>query len=465
LIPYNPAIKSGFSGTGNKIVGYARVAALLASAVGVRLAGAVIGLVLQILLARMLTPAEMGGWFLIVSLASFAGLIIGAGYPTLGLTALARYHALHRPDMAHKFLYQAVRDMLKWALVMFLPGLLFLLVAPVESETRLAVIAGLAIAPASALLRLNGSAANAVRGYMTAILPDFVGKAGLMLAGVIIWIVLFDYMSLPVVAGMFLILSYLTAWVVGRLLGSNGATLTMKDDVPPMLMKAWAHRAWPMIVVALSMTAMADFLTLVSTLLLAKHEVAQVGLAIRLAALVGFFTQASQQFVLRDLTGALRERDANHVRTLLMRTNLACAGVIAAGLIGFAIFGKWGLMIFGPDYVPAYTVLLLLMVAQGIRALGGLNVHLLSLRGKQMMLGRACISSFVIIAASAVLLVPAFHIEAIGWAAIIGELVWSGAVAVLAARHVGWRGDFLALFSGSNQIGRKPLQVKATAAG
>ncbi len=60
-------------------MGFGRIAALMVSAVGVRLAGAVIGFVLQIVLARSLTPDEMGGWFLMVSLASFAGLFIGAG--------------------------------------------------------------------------------------------------------------------------------------------------------------------------------------------------------------------------------------------------------------------------------------------------------------------------------------------------------------------------------------------------
>ena len=81
-------------------MGFVRIAGLLLSAVGVRLAGAVLGLVLQILLARWLTPDEMGGWFLVVSLASFVGLLIGAGYPTLGLMALARYHARGKPGMA-----------------------------------------------------------------------------------------------------------------------------------------------------------------------------------------------------------------------------------------------------------------------------------------------------------------------------------------------------------------------------
>ena len=165
-----------------------RIAGLLLSAVGVRLAGAVLGLVLQILLARWLTPDEMGGWFLVVSLASFVGLLIGAGYPTLGLTALARYHARGKPGMADQFMNKAAYDIGKYALLLSLAGIAFMLLAPVDSVTRLAVIAGLAVSPAKAIIRLNGSAANAVRRYMLTIIPDFVMKTLLLLVFVGGWV-------------------------------------------------------------------------------------------------------------------------------------------------------------------------------------------------------------------------------------------------------------------------------------
>jgi O-antigen/teichoic acid export membrane protein len=439
------------------VVGFGRIAALLLSAVGVRLAGAVIGFVLQIVLARSLAPDEMGGWFLMVSLASFAGLFIGAGYPTLGLTVLARYHTQGRPRMVRRFLDKAAYDISKYALVMALPGIAFLLMAPVDTVTRLAVVSGLIIAPATAMIRLNGSAANAVRKYLLTIVPDFMGKSLLLLVFVASWIAITGELSLAVVAVAFIVLSYLTAWASGGLLGSNGVVGWGRDSASLRLGDTWSARAFPLVIVAMSLIAMADYLTLVSTMLLPKAEVAQVGLAIRLAALVGFFTQASQQFVLRDLTGALHERKPEEARSLLMRTNLACVAVIGAALIGFAVLGKWILGIFGEDYVPAYSVLLLLMVAQGLRALGGLNVHLLSLGGGQRKLGRACLAVFVIILALASLLAPAMGIEAIGWAAIAGELVWVISVAGLTRTHIGWRGDLLAMFSNDNKIGQKPL--------
>jgi O-antigen/teichoic acid export membrane protein len=442
-------------------VGFGRIASLLLSAVGVRLAGAVIGFVLQIVLARWLTPEEMGGWFLMVSLASFAGLLIAAGYPTLGLTVLARYHAQGREEMARRFLEKSAYDIAKYGLLLAIPAIAFLLFAPVDTVTRLAVVCGLVIAPATAMIRLNGAAANAVRRYLMTIVPDFMGKTLLLLLVVTGWILLTQSLSLAVVATTFVILSYMTAWVSGRVLGADGITNWGSDTSSARLGQAWSARAWPLVIVAASMIAMADYLTLVATMLLPKAEVAQVGMAIRLTALVGFFTQASQQFVLRDLSGALHQRDPQQARTLLLRTNIACITVIIAALLGFAVLGKWVLSIFGPDYVPAYNVLLLLMVAQGLRALGGLNVHLLALGGGQRKLGRACLASFVIILALASLLAPHFGIEAIGIAAIAGELVWVWSVASLTREHTGWRGDLLAMFSRSNTIGRKPLRPSA----
>ncbi|MEE4238135.1 MAG: hypothetical protein V2I51_15550 [Anderseniella sp.] len=442
-------------------MGFARIAGLLLSAVGVRLAGAVVGLVLQILLARWLTPTEMGGWFLIMSLASFAGLLISAGYPTLGLAVLARYHARGQLRMADQFMQKAAYDIGKYALLMALPAIAFLLMAPVSDVSRLAVIAGLVVAPAAAIIRLNGSAANALRRYMLTIVPDFIGKSLLLLGFVALYVVATGRLTLDVVAAAFIVLSYLTAWITGKVLKGHGVTGLGWDTSSVRLGKTWASRAAPLIIVAMALMAMADYLTLVATLLLPKADVALVGIAIRLAALIGFFTQASQQFVLRDLAGALHVRDAGQARTLLMRTNIACVSVIAAALVGFAVLGEWFLTLFGPGYVAAQPVLMLLMLAQGVRAIGGINVHLLSLGGGQAMLGRTCLASAVIILALASLLVPVLGITGIGWAAIAGELVWIVAVAVQTRERIGWRGDFLALFSQDNRIGQKPLPVKA----
>ncbi len=442
-------------------MGFARIAGLLLSAVGVRLAGAVVGLVLQIVLARWLTPTEMGGWFLIMSLASFAGLLISAGYPTLGLAVLARYHARGQHRMADQFMQKAAYDIGKYALLMALPAIAFLLMAPVSDVSRLAVIAGLVVAPAAAIIRLNGSAANALRRYMLTIVPDFIGKSVLLLGFVALYVMATGRLTLDIVAAAFIVLSYLTAWITGKVLKGHGVTGLGRDTSSVRLGKTWASRAAPLIIVAMALMAMADYLTLVATLLLPKADVALVGIAIRLAALIGFFTQASQQFVLRDLAGALHVRDAGQARSLLMRTNIACVSVIAAALVGFAVLGEWFLALFGPGYVAAQPVLMLLMLAQGVRAIGGINVHLLSLGGGQAMLGRTCLASAVIILALASLLVPVLGITGIGWAAIAGELVWIMAVAVQTRERIGWRGDFLALFSQDNRIGQKPLPVKA----
>ncbi|MDX1718388.1 MAG: hypothetical protein R3287_15890, partial [Anderseniella sp.] len=217
---------------------------------GVRLAGAVIGFVLQIVLARSLTPDEMGGWFLMVSLASFAGLFIGAGYPTLGLTVLARYHTQDRPRMVRRFLDKAAYDISKYALVLALPGIAFLLMAPVDTVTRLAVVSGLIIAPATAMIRLNGAAANAVRKYLLTIVPDFMGKSLLLLVFVACWIAMTGELSLAVVAVAFIVLSYLTAWASGGLLGSNGVVGWGRDSASLRLGNAWSARAFPLVIVA-----------------------------------------------------------------------------------------------------------------------------------------------------------------------------------------------------------------------
>ena len=70
---------------------------------GVRLGGAAIGLLSQILLARLLSQHDVGVVFLGMSAAAFISLLITGGYPILAITCLPRYYALGRKNLVHAF--------------------------------------------------------------------------------------------------------------------------------------------------------------------------------------------------------------------------------------------------------------------------------------------------------------------------------------------------------------------------
>ena len=67
--------------------------------VGFRLGGAAIGLVSQIVLARMLPQHDVGVIFMAMSAAALISLVMTVGYPSLAMTCLPRYYALGRDSL------------------------------------------------------------------------------------------------------------------------------------------------------------------------------------------------------------------------------------------------------------------------------------------------------------------------------------------------------------------------------
>src|SRR5437773_4728656 len=158
-----------------------RLASLISSLVGARMMGAIFGFAVQILLARIFIPADVGVALLAMSISAFLSLIITGGYPALGLTYLARYHTLGRRNLINAFFALARRDMVVLSLLavaMVVAAEVFL---PLPESMRKALLYGGIAALPLALMRLNNIAANSVRRFALSYVPDFVARPALLL--------------------------------------------------------------------------------------------------------------------------------------------------------------------------------------------------------------------------------------------------------------------------------------------
>ena len=84
-----------------------------------------------------------------------------------------------------------------------------------------------------------------------------------------------------------------------------------------------------MVLIAAVAMSFADIVTLIGGVFLPAQDVAQLGIAIRLAALAGFVTQVTQNFVLPDLSAAIVRGDRTASRALILRINLIGFSAIA----------------------------------------------------------------------------------------------------------------------------------------
>ena len=417
--------------------------------VGLRFGGAAIGLLTQLVLARILAPGDVGVVFLTMSVAAITSLLVTGGYPNLALTQLPRIHALSLGRAAQAFHGAFLKEFVLWNMVLIAIVAIVVAYVPFDSSLRTALIFGSATAGFSGLLRYNSAVANGLKQFAMAFVPDslvrpllfllFVALA--LLAGfeLSLWAVLVAY-----VAGNFVVV-VVQAWAMGH----DRLHLSSWIKTRPSFTKILRLRAASMMITAGVATMFADIVTLVGGFVLLASDIAILGICIRLAGLAGYVLQASQQFILPDLTKAMVRRDSAETRSLLVRLNFLMLGTSLAVLLGTIVLGRLFLGLFGASYEAGYWLMVVCMGAQMIRALAGINQGLLAIEGHQARSALAALTGIVIFICAAIILSGHLGVTGIGYAIVIAEIAGGLMLAAQAQSLTGRRADLLWLFTHS----------------
>ncbi len=415
--------------------------------VGARFGGAGISLASQILLARLMPQDQVGVVFMGMSAAAFLSLVVSGGYPQLAVTCLPRYYSLQKFKVMDAFHHAFWIDSLWMASIFFVLAAVSYYFLPMSEGIKTAILFGCLSAPPSALIRMNSAIANSVRRYSLSYIPDFLYRPGLlMLFLVAAWFFgwqLTTYEVLLVFVVSNAIVAFGQAWALGREGTIRGIINPVRHKLAPIL----RSRAVALVLVGAVATAFADLVTMIAGVFLPPDDVAVVGVAVRLAGLVGFITQATQQFILPDLTDAMARGTPKDVNRLLARINYVSLGAILASVLGAAVLGPLALSIYGQSYVAGHWPLVVFMIAQAFRAASGMNQHLLSLSGYQMKTAGACLVAVMTLLGFTSLLTPIWGIMGLACAVVITEAVWAAMLASQAKRLTGRRGDLLAVLT------------------
>ena len=133
----------------------------------IRLGGAGVGFLIQLILARLLAPEALGTFFSATSLAAVLALLAAWGYPNLAPRFISRYRERKHPRLVAGFLRNAARDI---AVTSLLAGLAVIAIALFLAGCRRETIGwpsswqALAV-PMLALLTLNAATAGAIRAF------------------------------------------------------------------------------------------------------------------------------------------------------------------------------------------------------------------------------------------------------------------------------------------------------------
>jgi O-antigen/teichoic acid export membrane protein len=233
-------------------------------------------------------------------------------------------------------------------------------------------------------------------------------------------------------------------WQAHRL-GRDGLSFVHWRADRPLFRRLLRGRALSLVIVSGVTLAFADIVMLIAGILLPSSEVAVVGVAVRLAALAGFILQATQQFVLPDLTDSMTRQDQAGVQAILWKTNIMTLALGVAALVGCLVLGQFALSIFGADYVSGFWLLLAFLGGQCLRAAGGMNQQILAMNGFQLRTAGSCAAAIAVLVVASLVWTKAYGMNGLGFAVIAAELVWMVALAWQAGKLCGLRGDIAAL--------------------
>ncbi len=411
---------------------------------GMRFGGAIVGLLTQILLTHLLSETDVGTVLLAMSAASLISLSGTLGYPALTLTSTARYVALGRKRLLAAFKTIMVRDTAVAGLLATVIALAVARFAPVSEAMAAAIVVGCLSAPFAAMLRMNSALANSERRFTLSYAPDFLFRPGLFALYLIAHWAFSGSLSRFDVLAVFVAVLAGVAVVQALLLGPRGI-LPPYAPFNARLARPLRRRAVALAIVFAVSSAFGDLVTLLGGLYLPADEVAVLGLAVRLAALAGFVTQAAQQMVLPDLALVMARQPRADVNRLLLKVNLISLSAIIACVLGAIVLGRFGLGLFGAPYIAGHLALVTLMLSQAFRAASGLNQHLMSITGFQAKTAISCIFSAAVLVAGVSLLAPRYGVNGAAIAVLVADAVWALLLAIQAGRYAGYRGDIVGL--------------------
>jgi O-antigen/teichoic acid export membrane protein len=416
---------------------------LTAGLTGTRVAGALIGLAVQLLLARLLVEEEVGIVLMAMSAAALLSLAVTGGYSALSITSLARYGSLESSRLAAAFHAAMWKDTVYFALILAVAMVMLFAVLPAGSGIGVALAFACLSVPASALIRVNSAVANSARRFALSFVPDFIFRPGLLL---LFLLVLWTWGVAVTVAHVlwgFVAANVAVAAGQAMLLGA-GMTRPSRMRLPKRLRTSLRGRAGALLIVAAVTGAYADIVTMAGGILLPPEEVAVLGISVRLAAIAGFVIQATHQFMLPDLSSAMAKGERGAAGALLFRVNLITLSAMLACVAGAAVLGRPVLAIFGSSYEAGHWPLVVFVTGLLLRAAGGMNQHLLSLAGFQTRTAGPCLVAVTVLLGLAAALAPGFGVMGVAIAALAADFVWAALLARRTLQLTGRRGDIFA---------------------
>lgn len=364
-----------------------------------RIGGAAAMFGAQVLLARMTSADTLALFFLATSLVTVAGTVAALGYPYIVTAFMGRYGDGHHARQLSAFIATSRLDgVLAGSLVALVLAIGILIYPGMSWAERATFLVALPAIPAIALSRTNGAVGRARSLLATAYLPTIFWRPLAFLALALFATAVLGLTDALTLVALFAVIAIASTITQGRGLRDGEQPVT-GPKADKRVTRLWRRAAIPFIAISIAELLIVDLDLLLAGAVLPRAELAVFGICLKLAFFAGFIVDVVHELVAPELARRYAQHDDAGVQRNIVLANLASVGSTIAMMIGAALFSRFALGIFGPDYVAGSPVLLTLVAVPALNALGGPHVALLTLKGAQHRMTSAYAAAGVVLVA------------------------------------------------------------------
>ncbi|MDQ6887065.1 MAG: oligosaccharide flippase family protein [Gemmatimonadota bacterium] len=362
--------------------------------------GTALSFAAQVLLARTSGQLQYGTYAYTLGWMNIVLLLAKFEFDGSAVRFLGAYHGQKAWSLLRGFLRRSAQwvTMLSLAVAAIAVVLLWIFRSSLPSTLAASFLIATALLPLTALLQLTSSSLQGLRRVVAAQAPTMVVRP-LFFAGSIL--VVTQLLGRPMDAATAVGINCVTTAIVLVI-----SVKLLRDAIPADVRSVRAEydtREWWRVAAGLLVISTSQLIlsqqadVVVVGTLVGKTAAGHYGAASQLATLVHFGVTAVLFMatpMIADYHARGQRADVQQLATLVGRVNLILATPVLAAL---AVGGTFALRLFGPSFVDAYPVLLVLGSSQMVLAIvGSLAGYLLSMTGHQK-------QAAVIIGGSAVL--------------------------------------------------------------
>lgn len=350
---------------------------------GLRIFGAGFVFIVQAAISRAWGAQSLGDFLLVIAAANLIAVVLPLGFQTVGTYFSAEYGSRGEGAHLRRFVGRSYWQMALGGVVLLGLGwpLTFLLGEAGEHLRPLWIPTAL-IGIATAITYVSTMVLVGLKQPMAGYLPDMIFRPGLTLAafgtvallspvpdmGRMLWLLS------VLLLGLFLVQCF---WVQ-RAVAAVPAADTVRASEP----RRWWRFAAPWVLITLASDYFFDINLILLAGLLDRTDLAIFGVSTRIFALAAFGVVAVYSLTLPNMFDAERDADKSAYGRRVGEANLVATGLALALFAGVLVFGRYVLMLFGPEFADGALPVAILCLGLVVRAAFGPASLVLSMRDR-----------------------------------------------------------------------------------